>query len=71
MGKQVNHDKFHDESLTRTHRLSRLPHDGDPCVVRIKKSKAHALYEIKNISANTNIFHLECSKHQNIPECAA
>ena len=30
MHKQINHDKFHDESKTRTHRLSKLPDDGDP-----------------------------------------
>ena len=27
---QTNHDKHHDESKTRTHRLSKLPDDGDP-----------------------------------------
>ena len=27
MDKQINHDKFHDESKTRTHRLSKLPDD--------------------------------------------
>ena len=30
MDKQINHDKFHDESKTRTHRMSKLPDDGDP-----------------------------------------
>ena len=30
MDKQINHDKHHDESKTRTHRLSKLPDDGDP-----------------------------------------
>ena len=30
MNKQINHDKFHDESKTMTHRLSKLPDDGDP-----------------------------------------
>ena len=30
MDKQINHDKFHDESKTRTHRLNKLPDDGDP-----------------------------------------
>ena len=30
MDKQINHDKYHDESKTRTHRLSKLPDDGDP-----------------------------------------
>ena len=30
MDKQINHDKFHDEAKTRTHRLSKLPDDGDP-----------------------------------------
>ena len=28
--KQINHDKHLDESKTRTHRLSKLPDDGDP-----------------------------------------
>ena len=28
--KQINHDKHPDESKTRTHRLSKLPDDGDP-----------------------------------------
>ena len=32
MDKQINHDKYHDESKTRTHRLSKLPDDGDPWV---------------------------------------
>ena len=27
---QTNHDKHPDESKTRTHRLSKLPDDGDP-----------------------------------------
>ena len=31
MNKQINHDKYHDESKSRTHRLSKLPDDGDPC----------------------------------------
>ena len=30
MDKQINHDKHHDESKTRTHRLSKLSDDGDP-----------------------------------------
>ena len=30
MDKQVNHDKLHDESKTRTHRMSKLHDDGDP-----------------------------------------
>ena len=30
MDKQINHDKFHDESKTGTHRLSKLPDDGNP-----------------------------------------
>ena len=30
MDKQINHDKFHDESKTRTHRMSKLSEDGDP-----------------------------------------
>ena len=30
MDKQINHDKFHDESKTRTHGMSKLPDDGDP-----------------------------------------
>ena len=30
MDKQINHDKLHDESKTRTQRLSKLPDDGDP-----------------------------------------
>ena len=30
MDKQINHDKFHDESKTGTHILSKLPDDGDP-----------------------------------------
>ena len=30
MDKQINLDKYHDESKTRTHRLSKLPDDGDP-----------------------------------------
>ena len=30
MDKQINHDKYHDESQTSTHRLSKLPDDGDP-----------------------------------------
>ena len=30
MDKQINHDKHHDESKTKTHRLSNLPDDGDP-----------------------------------------
>ena len=29
MDKQINHDKFHEESKT-THRMSKLPDDGDP-----------------------------------------
>ena len=29
MDKQINHDKFYDESKTRTHRLSKLLDDGD------------------------------------------
>ena len=29
---QINHDKHPDESKTRTHRLSKLPDDGDPWV---------------------------------------
>ena len=29
MDKQVNHDKLHDESKPMTHRLSKLPDDGD------------------------------------------
>ena len=28
--KEINHDKHPDESKTRTHRLSKLPDDGDP-----------------------------------------
>ena len=28
--KQINHDKHPDESKSRTHRLSKLPDDGDP-----------------------------------------
>ena len=30
MDKQINHDKFHDESKTRNHKLNKLPDDGDP-----------------------------------------
>ena len=30
MNKQINHDKFHDESKMRTHRLNKLPDGGDP-----------------------------------------
>ena len=30
MDKQINHDKLPDESKMRTHRLSKLPDDGDP-----------------------------------------
>ena len=30
MDKQINHDDLHDESKSRTHRLSKLPDDGDP-----------------------------------------
>ena len=30
MDKQINHGKHHDESKTMTHRLSKLPDDGDP-----------------------------------------
>ena len=30
MDKHINHDKHHDESKTRTYRLSKLPDDGDP-----------------------------------------
>ena len=26
----INYDKYHDESKTRTHRLSKLPDNGDP-----------------------------------------
>ena len=29
-GQTNRHDKFHDESKTRTHILSKLPDDGDP-----------------------------------------
>ena len=29
MDKQIIHDKFHDESKTMTHRLRKLPDDGD------------------------------------------
>ena len=29
-GELINHDKHPDESKTRTHRLSKLPNDGDP-----------------------------------------
>ena len=30
MDKQINHDKPHDESKTRTYRMSKPPKDGDP-----------------------------------------
>ena len=30
MDKRINHDKYHDKSKTRNHRLSKLPDDGDP-----------------------------------------
>ena len=30
MDKQINHDNHHDESKTRTRRLSKLPDDVDP-----------------------------------------
>ena len=30
MDKQINHNQLHDEAKTRTHRLSKLPDDGDP-----------------------------------------
>ena len=30
MDKQINHDNYHDEQKTRTHRLSKPPDDGDP-----------------------------------------
>ena len=30
MDKQINHDKYDDESKTRTGTLSKLPDDGDP-----------------------------------------
>ena len=30
MDKQINHVNHHDESKTRTYRLSKLPEDGDP-----------------------------------------
>ena len=30
MDKQINHDTLHDESKTRTHRLSKLSDDRDP-----------------------------------------
>ena len=30
MNKQINHDKHPDESKPRTHRLSKLPDDGEP-----------------------------------------
>ena len=30
MDKQLNHDKYHDASKTRTYRLSKLSDDGDP-----------------------------------------
>ena len=29
MDKQINHDKFYAESKTRTHKLTKLPDDGD------------------------------------------
>ena len=30
MDKQINRDKVHDETKTRTYRMSKLPDDGDP-----------------------------------------
>ena len=44
MDKQINHDKFHDESKTRTHRLSKLPDNRDP---RVPNNLLHVTPEQK------------------------
>ena len=39
MDKQINHDKLQDESKTRTHRLSKLSDDGDPCAIEVNNDQ--------------------------------
>ena len=41
MDKQINHNKFHDESKTRTHRMSKLPGDGDLGKSPVKLESCH------------------------------
>ena len=53
MDKQINHDKFHDESNTRTHRLSKLSDDGDPWAPTGSKFK-RIIYSIFNTNIMTN-----------------
>ena len=47
MDKQINHDNHHDESKTMTHRLSKLPDDGDPWapnnLLTLEQKKKHQL----------------------------
>ena len=47
MDKQINHDKFHDESKTRTHRMSKLPDDGDPWAPNNLLTPEQKLFELK------------------------
>ena len=45
MDKQINHDEHHDQSKTRTHRLSKLPNDGDPWSPNFIDVRVSAIYQ--------------------------
>ena len=47
MDKQIKYDNHHDESKTRTRRLSKLPDDGDPLApynfLKVRAKEEHQL----------------------------
>ena len=56
MDKQINHDKFHDESKTTAHRLRKLPDDGDPWApnnLLTVEQKKHMLNAYQSFSSLT------------------
>ena len=67
MKKRINHNRFHDESKTRTHKLSKLPDDGDPkapnnlLTPAQKKNTSFVMktdIDFKDKNTRHNVFHL-------------
>ena len=52
MDKQINHDKFHDESKTRTHRMSKLPNDEDSWAPNNLLTPEQTIKNRKNLDAS-------------------
>ena len=74
MDKQIDHDKYHDESKTTTNRLSKLPDDGDPwapnnlLTPEQKKTPVEPLWALKKVFVFSLETHYTYNMHKSIPK---